>query len=288
MMIHINRFAIAVVLLLGCSLSVVQSFPYSSLPSSKQRRSSTTRKQPHHHPQRRQAYSTLSAAPDDNKNSNKQDWSSISQKTVAACFLIASLWLSPIVLEQSHTFRPYLLSSHIASAKELTPNDLTKTYQRNTDAFIGGYTVTGTKLSLSPNNNKNPSSPTITESFTVAQECICSAKSTPHGIFATGANPENAFLFLATFNAKGNEWTAEQTSVGVNPAYKATMRFGKVAGGVHTAIGSTMGGGGQEVTAFSAEQSAMGCNEGVGASKCEAVCGKQGVSWDMIRRKCGL
>ena len=288
-MIHINRFAIAVVLLLGCSLSVVQSFPYSSLPSSKQR-SSTTRKQPHHHPQRRQAYSTLSAAPDDNKNSNKQDWSSISQKTVAACFLTASLWLSPIVLEQSHTF-PYLLSSHTASAKELTPNDLTKTYERNIDAFIGGYTVTGTKLSLSPsfpNNNKTPSPPITTESFTVAQECICSAKSTPHGIFATGANPENAFLFLATFNGKGNEWTAEQTSVGVNPAYKATMRFGRVAGGVHTAIGSTMGGGGQEVTAFSAEQSAMGCNEGVGASKCEAVCGKQGLSWDMIRRKCGL
>ncbi|OEU07422.1 hypothetical protein FRACYDRAFT_251227 [Fragilariopsis cylindrus CCMP1102] len=148
----------------------------------------------------------------------------------------------------------------------MTPNDRAKTYERNIDAFIGGYTVTGTKLSLSPsspnNKHKTPSPPTITESFTVAQECICSAKSTPHGIFATGANPENAFLFLATFNAKGNEWTAEQTSVGVNPAYKATMRFGGTAGGVHTAIGSTMVGG-QEVTAFSAEQSAMGCNEGV-------------------------
>lgn len=155
-------------------------------------------------------------------------------------------------------------------------------YARSAELFVGGYTVSGTKLSISP--SQAPGSP---ESFSVAQECICSAKATEHGIFASGANPENAFLFVATLNDAGDEWTAEQTSVGTAPPYKATMRFGSTAGGAHTAIGSTLTSKG-ESTAFSAEQSAMGCAEGQGAAACKAVCGKHALPWDMIRQRCGL
>jgi len=147
--------------------------------------------------------------------------------------------------------------------------------------WVGGYTVAGTKLSLRPGTAPGPP-----ESFRVPQECLCSATATEHGIFARGANPGNAFLLLATRSDAG-EWTAEQTSVGAAPPYKATMRFGSTAGGAHTAVGSTLNSRGV-TTAFSAEQSAIGCHEGEGAAACEAVCGKHGLSWDMIRQRCGL
>ena len=163
----------------------------------------------------------------------------------------------------------------------------TAAYKRSAELFVGGYTVSGTKLSISPGK-----APGATESFSVGQECICSAKGTEHGIFASGANPGNAFLLVATLNDAGDEWTAEQTSVGVAPPYKATMHFGATAGGAHTAIGSTMtstrGSTLSESTAFSAEQSAIGCADGEGAAACEAVCGKHALPWDMIRRRCGL
>ena len=158
----------------------------------------------------------------------------------------------------------------------------TAAYRRSAELFVGGYTVSGTKLSISPGK-----APGATESFSVGQECICSAKGTEHGIFASGANPGNAFLLVATLNDAGDEWTAEQTSVGAAPPYKATMRFGATAGGVHTAIGSTLTSSG-ETTAFSAQQSAMGCAEGEGAAACEAVCGKYALPWDMVRQRCGL
>ena len=86
------------------------------------------------------------------------------------------------------------------------------------------------------------------------------------------------------------EWTAEQTSVGVTPAYTTTMHFGETAGGVQTAIGATQDDGGRHggtTTAFSAEQSAIGCQYGAGAGDCSAVCEQQGLSWEMIGRKCG-
>jgi len=278
-MMMINRFAIAAVLL-GCSLSV-QSFSYSSLSS---KRSSNTRKPQH---QQRQACSYLSAAPNNNNKRNEQDWSVPFQKAFAACFVTASLWMSPVALEQSHF--PLMISSQAASAQEMASGsgarvntDRTAAYARSADLFVGGYTVTGTKLSISPGK-----APGATESFSVPQECICSAKATEHGIFAVGANPGNAFTFVATLNDAGDEWTAEQTSVGAKPPYKATMRFGATAGGPHTAIGSTLASSG-ETTAFSAEQSAMGCSEGEGAAACEAVCGKRALPWDMIRRRCGL
>jgi len=298
----IRQFAIAIaVVLLGCSLSAVhvQSFSgYSSLYySSKLRtRSSHTLilKKPPHQQQQRESCSSLSAAPDNkNNSSNEQDGSVSFQKACTACLITAALWMSPVALEQSisHHFPPLTLmmisSSQAASAKEImmTAQDRTAQYARSADLFVGGYTVKGTKLSIRPGNIFKAPGPT--ESFSVAQECICSAQATEHGIFASGANPGNAFLFVATLNNAGTEWTAEQTSVGVKPPYKATMRFGATAGGTHTAIGSTLTSSG-ETTAFSAEQSAMGCSEGEGAGACKAVCGKQGLSWEMIRRKCGL
>ena len=175
-----------------------------------------------------------------------------------------------------HAFASARATAHPSAA------DRTATYARSAELFVGGYTVAGTKLSISPGK-----APGATESFSVAQECICSAKATEHGIFASGANPGNAFLLVATLSDSGDEWTAEQTSVGATPPYKATMRFGATAGGTHTAVGSTLTSRG-ESTAFSAEQSAIGCAEGEGAAACEAVCGKHALPWDMIGRRCGL
>ena len=177
------------------------------------------------------------------------------------------------------------------TAKELTSKvNLTAIYnERNANLFVGGYTVQGTKLSMSAGKTKM-SGKRGPENFSVEQECICSAEATPNGIFARGANPENAFLFLATLNNKNDEWTAEQTSVGVDPPYKAKMFFGKTPGGPHKAVGSTLNSSNGVVVGFSADQSAMGCNEGGpgAASACEAVCGKFGLSREMIRQKCGL
>ena len=120
-------------------------------------------------------------------------------------------------------------------------------------------------------------------SFSVAQECICSAVATSTGIFAKGANTDNAFLLVAAREPDGN-WYAQQTSVGIVPAYQATMRFGRVPGGPHTAVGYHLTTTGSEQTTFRADQSAIGCSEGVSA--CEKVCGNQGLSWAQIRDKC--
>ena len=299
MMMMIHRFAIIAVVLLGCSL-LVQSFSYSSRSSSKRSSNNNIMKPQQQLYQQRQACSYLFAAlSNSNSNSNEQERSVVTfQKVFAACFVTASLWMSPVVLEQnSHNYFPTMTmtihSSQAASAKELIAsgsgsrdgiNDRrTAAYERSVDLFVGGYTVKGTKLEIRP--GKAPGAP---EGFRVAQECICSATATEHGIFATGANPDNAFLFVATLNDKGDEWTAEQTSTGATPPYKATMRFGATAGGPHTAIGSTLARSGGGVTAFSAEQSAMGCTAGEGAATCKTVCGKHGLSWEMIKRKCGL
>ena len=175
------------------------------------------------------------------------------------------------------------LSTWVLSQDFARPSaaDRAAAYARSAELFVGGYTVAGTKLSISPGR-----APGATEGFSVAQECICSAVSTEHGVFASGANPGNAFLFLAALSDAG-EWIAEQTSVGATPPYKATMYFGATGGGAHTAVGSTLTSSG-ETTAFRAEQSAIGCAEGEGAAACEAVCGKHLLPWDMIQRRCGL
>jgi len=175
---------------------------------------------------------------------------------------------------------PAALVSHHSTGSSAA--DRTAAYARSAELFVGGYTVAGTKLSIRPGK-----APGATVSFSVAQECICSATATEHGIFTSGANPGNAFTLIATLSESSDEWTAEQTSVGAAPPYKATMRFGATAGGAHTAVGSTLTPSGT-VDAFSAEQSAIGCAEGEGAATCEAVCGKYALPWDMIRQKCRL
>ena len=230
-------------------------------------------------------------------STTRRDMTRLLSALLLACPLgTATLWLPPTVRAAADATKAVLVvgacsaclfnspTHALATARTARPSaaDRTATYARSAEQFVGGYTVAGTKLSISPGK-----APGATESFTVGQECICSAKATENGIFASGANPENAFLLVATLSDAGDEWTAEQTSVGVSPPYKATMKFGATAGGAHTAIGSTLTSSG-ESTAFSAQQSAMGCTEGEGAAACEAVCGKHALPWDMIRRRCGL
>ena len=154
-------------------------------------------------------------------------------------------------------------------------------YETHAADFLGGYTVSGNALSFSQDAGYEQNS------FSVTQECICSASATSTGIFAKGANAENAFLLVVAREPDGN-WYAQQTSVGVAPAYQATMRFGRVPGGPHTAVGYQLASTGNEQTAFRADQSAIGCSVGVGAGACEKVCGDQGLSWAQIRDKCGF
>jgi len=230
-------------------------------------------------------------------STTRRDMTRLLSALLLACPLgTATLWLPPTVRAAADATKAVLVvgacsaclfnspTHALATARTARPSaaDRTATYARSAEQFVGGYTVAGTKLSISPGK-----APGATESFTVGQECICSAKATENGIFASGANPENAFLLVATLSDAGDEWTAEQTSVGVSPPYKATMKFGATAGGAHTAIGSTLTSSG-ESTAFSAQQSAMGCTEGEGAAACEAVCGKYALPWDMVRQRCGL
>jgi len=120
----------------------------------------------------------------------------------------------------------------------------------------------------------------------VAQECLCEVSATAHGIVARGANADNAFSLIAALEPDGL-WHAQQVSVGAAPSYQATMRFGVKAGGPHSAVGFFLNPkDGGEQTTFRADQSAIGCSEGVGAAACEEVCRAQGLAWEQIRDKC--
>ena len=122
----------------------------------------------------------------------------------------------------------------------------------------------------------------------MAQECLCEVTATAHGIFARGANSENAFSLVAAAEPDG-QWHAQQVSVGAKPQYQAHMRFGSVPGGAHSAVGFFLNPeDGGEQTTFRADQSAIGCHSGVGAAACEKVCGDQGLSWQQIQAKCGF
>ena len=124
--------------------------------------------------------------------------------------------------------------------------------------------------------------------FTVKQECLCECAGTTTGVFCRGANDENAFSLIAAQDPSGG-WHAGQTSIGIAPMYHAEMAFGMTPGGPHTAEGYFLGPNKQgEQVVFRAQQSAIGCKEGVGATACESVCGKFGLPWQQIRRKCGL
>ena len=152
-------------------------------------------------------------------------------------------------------------------------------YVRN---FTGGYTVAGTSFT------QGGTAGSQLTPFSVDQECLCEVVATAHGLFAKGANTDNAFSLIAAIEADGM-WHAQQVSVGAAPAYQAVMRFGRVAGGVHSATGFFLNpeeGGAQ--TTFRADQSAIGCHNGVGAAACERVCGAQGLSWAAIQSRCQL
>jgi len=111
-----------------------------------------------------------------------------------------------------------------AGSVEATPT--AALYTEQALAFIGGYTVEGHALAYDGDMG------TTLATFTVAQECICTAT----GTFARGADAENAFLLIASREPDG-QWYAQQTSIGVAPAYRALMRFGATPGGTHSAVG---------------------------------------------------
>ena len=147
--------------------------------------------------------------------------------------------------------------------------------------FVGGYTVAGNAMSRDG-----------LSSFSVQQECLCECNATSTGIFCRGANDDNAFNIVLARDAIDGTWQGQQVSVGVEPAYQASMDFAHVPGGKHTAMGyrlcptttSTPGAG---QTLFRAHQSEIGCNQGVGARRCEVVCGRVGLPWEQIRARCG-
>ena len=151
-------------------------------------------------------------------------------------------------------------------------------YRRQLPSWIGGYTVEGTSIM----QGRHP----MIEHFEVAQECLCTVDATPHGIYAQGANADNAFSLVAAVELDG-QWVAQQASVGAIIPYVATMRFGPVAGGVHSAVGFQIRTSDQAPqVVFRAEQSGIGCHNGVGALACEDVCAAQGLPWAQIQAKC--
>ena len=145
--------------------------------------------------------------------------------------------------------------------------------------FVGGYTVDGNSFG----------SVDGFASFSVEQECLCQCNASTTGIFCRGGNPGNAFIALAYFNEAG-EWQMQQTSLNATPSYSAIFNFGigiDNSGGAHSATGYTEDVGGSR-TVFRAQQSAIGCTEGSGASSCLALCGSYGIPTAQIRDRCDL
>ena len=165
------------------------------------------------------------------------------------------------------------------------PEDMLDFYALAAQSFIGGYTVSGHAIVQGGNAGA-----VELNSFTVMQECLCECTGTSTGIFCRGANDGNAFSLVAGYERFDGSWTAQQVSVGVKPSYQAIMRFGDMPGGPHSATGFFLSNNASEgrQTLFRAEQSAIGCDEGVGASACEGVCGRYGLPWAQIRERCGL
>ena len=154
-------------------------------------------------------------------------------------------------------------------------------YESQLPRFVGGYTVSGTFIA-----NGGKAGVQIKQ-FSVDQECLCTVSATPNGLYVQGANSDNAFSLIAAAEPDGT-WLAQQVSVGASPQYQAQMRFLK-AGGPHSAQGFFLNPPiGGEQTAFRADQSAIGCSEGVGAAACERVCSARGLPWEQIRDRCGL
>ena len=157
-------------------------------------------------------------------------------------------------------------------------------YMNTAQLFVGGYRVHGVSLTQTTDDKKPE-----WRSFAVDQECLCSCKGRSTGVFCTGANEFNAFSLVAAQETGGN-WVAQQVSVGVEPSYSATFQFGGTPGGPHTAEGHTEARDPRrdDRTIFRAQQSAIGCTEGVGAGACQQLCGKFDLSWGQVRERCGL
>ena len=67
-------------------------------------------------------------------------------------------------------------------------------YAQHLSSFVGGYTVAGSAiLAHAPSTGRTTVN---VSSFAVAQECVCEARATAHGIVAAGANDGNAFLLV--------------------------------------------------------------------------------------------
>ena len=158
------------------------------------------------------------------------------------------------------------------------------TYQSNLELyadsvplFVGGYTVAGNAIAQDG-----------MAAFEVEQECLCECNATTTGIFCRGANDDNAFYLVLSRDEQDGRWRGQQVSVGVQPAYQALMDFSYVPGGEHTAVGYRLSPSSmlQGQTLFRAQQSAVGCAQGVGAKQCEAVCANVGLPWAQIRDRC--
>ena len=163
----------------------------------------------------------------------------------------------------------------------LPPSSLT--YVAAAAAFIGGYTVAGNAIVSGGAQRSSELT-----SFEVGQECVCTCTPTSTGIFCKGANDDNAFALVAAQESDGR-WYAQQASIGVSPGYQARMDFGAVPGGAHSAAGFYLNpNAAGEQTVFRAQQSAIGCAEGVGATACKSVCGAFDLPWDQIQKRCGL
>ena len=152
-------------------------------------------------------------------------------------------------------------------------------YESVAPLYVGGYTVSGSSIT------QGGSAGGEIKSFSVAQECLCEVFATPTGVYAYGANTDNAFSFIAAIEPDG-QWYAQQVSIGIEPAYQAQMRFGHTAAGPHSAVGYHLAYDKGAQTAFRAEQSAIGCDEGIGASACAGVCSSHGLPWTQIRARC--
>ena len=152
-------------------------------------------------------------------------------------------------------------------------------YKDSAVLFVGGYVVAGSAIAQ-----------TGLSAFSVEQECLCECNATTTGIFCRGANDDNAFYLVLSRDNQDGHWRGQQVSIGVVPAYQASMDFFYVPGGEHTAVGYRLNPSStpQGQTLFRAQQTAIGCSQGVGAKQCGTVCGNFGLPWAQIRARCSL
>jgi len=182
------------------------------------------------------------------------------------------------------------VQSELEASKKFRGEDFLDFHYSEQDAlaFVGGYTVTGHSITT---KLQDAMVKTEVAAFSVEQECICSCSvTTGNGIFCLGANDGNAFNAVA-YREHG-QWVMQQHSINASVGgfnYHATFQFGELAGGAHSATGYALTAPGMQTTIqFRANQSRMGCNEGVGASACLPLCSSHGFATPQLESKCGL